>query len=406
MGQLKGASGMPAVEIRDDVVARDDMQPGIQTFTRMQVWSVLLIGVLGSLVVVLQPVLLAPVAAAGRLTVQEMGRTAMLEMLGMAISIAVAGAFFKPRRLRSIILVAVIVSVLANGFTIIARHEMILLARFINGLSVGVLLWVWTGLLTRVELPARPAAVFLALQSAGALAVSSLFSSVVIPHIGAAGGYACLAGASALAGLLAIAAPSEYRAHAGAEHARIQLPNGRGLAGLLAVALPQAGIMAFWVYVVPFGKEQGLSEGLVNVAVSASLVLQIVGGLSAAVLARLNAKSVLYWTQAATIGVLMLVGLGAGHLTFVVGLSVFGFLWMFWPAYQMPYLLEVDSSRHAAMYMITAQVLGLSAGPALASLVVRSGNIDPALWVSGGLYAAAGILTFATTTMKPEPGVQ
>lgn len=372
----------------------------VQSFSRTQMATVLLIGVLSSLVVVLQPLVLGPLAAEGRLTVQEIGRTAMLEMLGMAIAVAVSGAFFRPRRLRSIILAAVVVSVLANGATIIAQHEMILAARLINGLTVGVLLWVWTGLLTRVELPARLLAIFLTLQSAGALALSSVFSAFVIPRIGASGGYACLAIASAIAGLLAVGAPSEYRAHGPEEGKRFQLPSGRGLAGLLAVLLHQAGIMAFWVYVLPLGREKGLSDSFVGVAVSVSLASQIAGGLCAAVFARLNAKVALYGSLAGSIAGLVLVGMGTGHVSFVAGLITIVFLWMFAPAYQMPYLLEVDASRRAAMQMITAQLLGLSLGPALASFAVQSDHVSPAIWASGGLYAAAALLIFATTALR------
>jgi MFS family permease len=378
-------------------------QGAFQSFSRQQIASVLLIGVMSSLVVVLQPLLLAPLATEGRLTLQEIGRAAMLEMLGMAIGVAISGAFFAPRKLRAIIIGALLVSILANGVASISQHGTILAARFVNGFSVGVLLWVWTGLVTRVELPARLVAIFLALQSAGALALSTAFSAYVIPRVGAAGGYVCLGVASALAALLVIGAPKEYHVVGSAESQRFHVPSRRGWVGLLAVVMHKAGIMAFWVYVLPLGREQGLSDSFIGIAISAALVAQIAGGLSAALFARLSAKIALCGSIAASIGSLVLLGSGAGPATFMISVVVLVFLWMFAPPFQMPYLLEVDPSRRAGMQMITAQLLGLSMGPALASLVVQETNIEPALWVSGALYASGAVLIIATTMLRPAP---
>jgi len=383
--------------VNHDSAARDE---GFQNFTRMQIAAVMLIGVLTSLVVVLQPLLLGPFAAEGRLTLSEMGQTAMLEALGMAIAVAGGGALFTPRKLRTIIVAAVVTSVIANGVTTFVQHELVLAARFVNGLSVGVLLWVWTGLVTRVALPARPLAFFLVLQTSGALAVSWLLSTFVMPYIGAPGGYACLAGASALGIFLAGYAPSEYCLLPSNNTVRFQLPGGIGFFGLLAVLVHQAGIMAFWVYVLPLGREKGLTEAFVASAVTASLVAQIAGGMCATIFARLHAKTALYASVAASLVGLYLVGTANDQWTFVGGVVIIVFFWMFAPAYQMPYLLEVDPSRRAGMQMITAQLLGLSAGPAIASLFVLAGHVGPALAVSGSLYLIAAILILVTTSLR------
>ncbi len=383
--------------------ATTDATGSARGFTTAQIVAVMLIAVMSSLVVALQPLLLGPLATEGRLTLQEIGRTAMVEALGMAIAIAFSGALFETRRLRILIIAALAVSVLANAASTVVRHEMILAARFVNGLSVGILLWIWTGLLTRAELPSRLVAIFLVLQSSGALVLSWLFSNYLMPRVGASGGYACLAVASAVAGALTFAAPSEYRALANEEPRRFHLPSGRGFAGLFAVVLHMAAIMAFWVYVLPLGREKGLPEGFVALTASVALASQIAGALCAAIFARLTAPTTLVSCLALSVCGLLLIRMGVAPTTFLVGTTLIVFLWMFAPAYQMPFLLQVDPSRRAGMQMITAQVLGLSIGPALASLALQGARVAPTILVSGGLYVLSAALVVGTTAGRPPP---
>jgi DHA1 family inner membrane transport protein len=366
-------------------------------FTRTQIAAVMLVSVIASLVGALQPLLLGPLASAGRLTLAEMGRTAMLEALGMALAVAGAGAFLKPQRLRTMIVIAATVSALANGLTMVGQHEVVLLARFTTGLGAGVMLWVWTGMLTRVALPARLVAIFVTLQSVGALVLSWVFSAIVMPRFGASGGYACLMFGSAASALLAFAAPKAYEALAGNTDSGFRAPSGRGLAGLLAVLLHQAAIMAFWVYVLPLGRDKGLSDGFVALTVSLGLAAQVAGGLSATFLAKLDARIALYASIAGSLAALWLIGFGAGTIAFAVGVVVIAFFWMFAPAYQMPYLLATDPSKRAAMQMISAQLLGLSSGPALVSFVVADNGTAGATEVSAGLFVVAAVLIALTT---------
>lgn len=370
--------------------------------TTAQIASVMLIIVLSTQVVLLQPLLLGPLAAEGKLTLPEVGRTAMLEAIGTAIAIVLCGVLLEPRRLRSIILAAVTTSIVANVTSVVVSHEMLLATRFVSGVSIGVLLWVWTGLLTRAALPSRLVAIMLVLQASGALVLSYLFPRYLVPLVGGAAGYACLAAVTAIAGLLTIWAPSEYAALANHDNKGPRLPRGRGLVALLAVFLHMAAIMAFWVFVVPLGKQMGLSESFVNLTASVALGSQIAGALCAAIFCRLPAKPALLACLAASVAGLFVVSMGAPPAIFLAGCTLIVFLWMFAPAYQMPYLLEVDPSGRAGMQLISAQLAGMSAGPALVSLVVRDDFVTPSLWVSGGLYVAAALSILVTAALRTE----
>src|SRR5258705_11729740 len=108
----------------------------------------------------------------------------MPEAIGTAIAFVSSGLLPEPRRLRLIILAALTTAIIANIASVAARHEMIMAARFVSGLSIGVLLWVWTGLLTRAALPSRLVAIMLVLQASGALALSYVFPTYLMPRVG------------------------------------------------------------------------------------------------------------------------------------------------------------------------------------------------------------------------------
>jgi predicted MFS family arabinose efflux permease len=58
----------------------------------------------------------------------------------------------------------------------------------------------------------------------------------------------------------------------------------------------------------------------------------------------------------------------------------------------MPYLIDVDPSRRAAVHMSTAMLVGVALGPALASLAVGRHGVTGALWVAGVLYGLTGLV--------------
>jgi MFS family permease len=70
---------------------------------------------------------------------------------------------------------------------------------------------------------------------------------------------------------------------------------------------------------------------------------------------------------------------------FLVASTAFGFLWIFASPYLTPLAIEADPSRRAAMLGPGAALLGCSAGPFLASLVVSDTDVRGCLWLGAGL---------------------
>ena len=263
-----------------------------------------------------------------------------------------------------------------------------------------MVLWVWTGMLTNIELPARYLAIFLALQSAAGLLLSTLLPGFVVARWGGSGAYAIMAGLSLLNIFIAFLLPSAYPENEEAAQQRLKLPSLRGMAGLVAVMFHLAAVMALWIYIVPLGQQMGLSKSFVDLTVSIALGAQIFGGLAGAVCARMNAKLALYISVAASLVGLGMIGADMSSAFFLTGLALIAFFLIFAPGFQMPYLLEVDPGRGAGMQLISAQQLGFSAGPALTALMIHDGIVTPALFVSGVLYVGTAALVFVTTAFR------
>lgn len=366
-------------------------------FRRAEIVAILLIGVISGFVPALQPLLLGQLAAEARISLAQIGQAAMLEALGMALSVSVAGMFLKPVRLKWIAGFAILVAVVVNIATAYLSGAAVLAVRFVGGLGAGLLLWLWMGMLARVAVPARLIAIYITLQAASLLGLSALISGILLPWGGAMAGYGVLAllYAPLLVGIRFI--PGKYHRLDGG--GGMVLPSGRGLAGLVAVALHLAAIMALWVYVVPLAKQAGVSDEMAGFSVSFALAAQIVAGALAAIVAqRLRAVPALLMCIAASIGAIILLALATTTWLVIASVVIIAFFWMFAPPFQMPYLILVDPSRRAAMQMVTAQLLGVAAGPALASMAVTADSASGAWAASLAMYALAGLI-FAATAM-------
>ena len=376
-------------------------QPG---FRKPEIVSVLLIGVFGGFAPALQPLLLGKMAVEAKVTLAQIGQAAMLEALGMALAASLAGALLKPERLRAITIAAATVALVANLLTAQLAGPMVLLARFIAGAAAGVLLWLWIGLPARVAVPARLVAAYVTLQGGMLFLISTFFSASLLSWGGAAAGYGVIAGFYVVTLALVPLIPARYAPLGGG--GALGMPDARGLAALSGVVRYFAGVMAFWVYVMPLGKEAGLSDNVVGIAISAALGSQLVAGLTAGVFAsRLSSTLALVGSALASLAGLMLISMAHAPVPFIAGVVIIAFFWMFAAPFCMPFLIIADPSHRASIQMATATLLGVSVGPAIASFVV-SESVRPALPLSAGFYILSLVIVVAMSRSRaPVPKV-
>lgn len=370
-----------------------------EPFTRSQTVAALALAVVAGCVPALQPILLGGLLAEHRLTAGQIGEAATVEAIGMAMAAAIAGAFLRPIRLRMIAVAGVAALCAANGLTMIAGGAGILAARGLNGAASGVLLWILVGMMTRAANPGRLFALYVLSQAIGAFVLATLFSSLVIPRFGAAGGYAVLVALGAALLLpIALLKPAYAPIASGGGARR---PTGRGGVGLLAVALDMAGVFAFWVYLAPLGRQLGFSTETIGIAISAGIGVQILGGLASFALAgRLGGAAATAASAGISALVVLLLLAHPALWVFYLASGSVAFLWMFAPPFHLPLLLAADPSRRSAMFVSSAQLAGIAGGPMIASLVVTDSAFIGSAVASIALFAAAALVALAAISRR------
>jgi DHA1 family inner membrane transport protein len=376
------------------------MTEGIsQRFSIIQSIAVISMGVIAGCVIALQPLLLGGLLEQDRLTAAQLGQSATAEAMGMAVAVTLAAMLLKPSRLKPFALAAIAVAVIANSCTGLASGIGIIILRALNGLCSGTLLWVLLGFMARAAVPGRIFAVYVTAQAVVTFIFSLLLSNWLLPVFGATAGYLMFAVADLLLLLAVVAMPVSYNVDE--TQSAWVIPPLKGVLGLLSVGFFLAAVLGFWVYVLPLGKQLGYPGDGLSFAVSMAIGIQIIAGISAVILAsRLR-------PLAACLGgaILMIVAIVAflamsGTLIMYFALSMFAFIWMFVPPFQMPLLIELDPSLRSALFIGTAQLLGVAVGPIIASQLITESSLTPAAHSAIGCAVASIGLMFAARYLK------
>jgi hypothetical protein len=357
--------------------------------------AVFFVGIVGVMFAGVGPLLLGGLQASGRLTAAQLGQAGTVELLAMGAAAALAGPLFGSRRLRLIAVVCGLTMAGLNYATTKVAGDALTLVRALNGLPSGVLIWLVTGLIVRAPRPERWSALYLTLQTLAQLGMVAGISAFVLKPFGVDGGFLCLAVLAIVSALAGLAGPAAYAAlpqtHAGPKG----LPSGRGWVALAAAFAFNAFILAVWIYMEPLSRQAGHPAGTVGLALSLSLAAQVAGGTVATVLA---GRVSWFWALILSIGgMIALLGLFAilpGAPIFLAASAAFGFLWIFASPYLTPLAIEADPSRRAAMLGPGAALLGCSAGPFLASLVVSDADVRGCLAL-GAMLAALSMVIVA-----------
>lgn len=366
-----------------------------EALSGVQVGAIVLVAVAGALVPALQPLLLGGLEAEHRLTAAQLGQAATFELLGMALSTSFAAAWLPPRHLRSIGAAVGLILLAINLATIWLNGAAVIGARFIAGAACGIFLWMLVNLLTRARSPAHWTGIYLVAQGLSALALSALYSAVIIPRFGVNGGFACAALVGAVTALASPFLPARFAPLPTAVRTTRMPPLG-GCAALASSFLYMAAILSIWIYVPAFAHNAGYSPSTIAFAISAAIGMQIAGGGAAIVLAkRAVPVAVLGFGGAAGAMIALVLAAAPAQSLFVAAIALFGALWMFVIPFQIPFIIEADSTRRSAMLAGGAQLFGYAAGPAVASTLVRGTDVRGAILAGSALFLVSGALAFA-----------
>lgn len=358
------------------------------------------IGVVALLIAGLQPVILGAMEREGRLSTAQIGLAATVELMALGVACGIAAAVFKPTRIRMKIGLACLLHAAAMLATTLTSGVGVIITRGAAGACAGVMLWLAIGVIARSARPERASGVFVTVQTFAQLVLAAVLPATVMEHWGVNGALATLAVISVFAALTSLVGPDSLAPLVRSEDGgRLDV---RSMGGLAAVFLYMAFIVALWVYLEPLAAQAGLSPREAGLAVALALGLQVLGGAAATLVGdRTPPARMLLGVGAVNAIILAILWSGPGRGLFIACVAVFGFLWLFALPFQTLLLIRIDPTRRASMQLGAAQLLGSSAGPLAASLVVGDGPVRRALALSGVCLALAVALISLLGAKRP-----
>jgi DHA1 family inner membrane transport protein len=339
--------------------------------SRRQTISALILGSVALLILGLQPLLLGELVAHHRVSLTGIGMVAMGEIVALGLGVIVGNTFLSPVSLPGVVFMTAAPLALLDLLTARLTGDGAFGAtRAFAGLLEGILVWVTTSVIVRTPTPDRLAAVFFVTQTLAQAAAAALLASVIIPITGWQGGFAML-GVVSLA--LLVLAPA-LRPGLNPLRSHGTTPPLRSPATWItfAVVLAQmSSIGALWAYLDPLGRAIGLTGPQVGVLICAVLLLQVIGGsTAAAIIRKLPAPKLLLMTSLllAAVTATLRTPLSAPIFSALCGL--FGFVWLFRMPFQVRLAFAADPTGRVAVLVPALQLLGSAFGPLLASLLV------------------------------------
>jgi len=384
-----------------DHLVHDSVGPAI---TGVEAGATIGVGMNSLLMIGVMPVILGALADEHRLSAAGIGQAAMLELLGMGVATALAGALLRLNHLKWIGVVASIALAIIDLATTQASGLEVLALRTAAGEVEGVLLWITVGMIVRTVTPERWAGVFFTAQTLAQLLLAIILAAWVMPRFGANGGFAALAIASVMGVVPALASPSRL-APLPVAPGEGGAPPPRGWIALVATVIYVAAGGAVGVYLEPLAHQAGLGAGVAQTALWTSLAAQVAGGAAATAMAgRVRYFTVFIISSAIYLGVWCAFSLREPGWLFISVNALAGLGGLFLAPFQVPMMIDADPSRRAAMQSGAAQLIGGALGPLLASRVVSDADAHGVLWLGCALLLAGlAIIAWLRFTTRPSP---
>lgn len=355
--------------------------------------ALIFVGTVAILIAGIQPNVLGGLHEAGRLTINEIGVAGSVELFAIGVSILLAAAFLPPRRVRVVGIISSAVMITANVANLNATGFDVILCRLVAGSAEGVMMWLPISMITRADKPERWSAIFLVVQTISQFAVSMWASLGIAPKYGVNGSIVLMASLGALAAAASLLVPKQFTELPKQADVSVFNLGVRAYAGLFSIFMYLAFIIGVWVYVESIGMQAGLDHHTASLAVSVSLIAQVMGGLAMTALGRrLPYYQAILICCVVNLGLLAVLGLAPGASLFFIVVAVHGFFWLFVMPYQVLLLIDIDPTRRAALFLSATQLLGASSGPYLASLFVSDQDVRGAL----GVGAACIVISMVT----------
>ncbi len=369
--------------------------------------GVIILGVTGSIVFLLLPMLIGAFTENLSLTAAQVGLLGSADMTGMFIAAVVATGWIRSYNWRVIAALAcglLIVCHILSGF--VQLFILLFLIRVIAGFAGGSLMSIALTSLGDTRQPDR----FFALFIAGQLTLGGLglwLFPGFLAQFGLGGVFGALAvvvlGASLFIPFIpqqgrkiepAVTSSSKSRAAN-----RAMLP---GLMALLACFIFNLGIMAVWAYLERMGNAAGLEASYIGSTLAVSLAGALVGALLAAAIANRFGRVIpLILTLVVQVVALLLLSGELSRNAFLVGVMLFAFAWNFPVPFQLAITVSMDVSGRLVVLFLSAVKLGYAAGPVIAAQLIMMGRgFTPVIVLAGAGFVTSALIFVLLSKQK------
>ena len=380
--------------------------------TAAQLAAIVLVGTIGILIPGVQPIVLGALLTQQRISLSQLGTTASVELLSMGLAAALGAALLPSRRLRVIGIAASLALAVGNYLTPLATAESITALRGLTGAAGGVLIGVTACMIARSAAPERWAGIYLSVQTLAQFVLAAVMTAWIDPSGAVPGDFGMLAIAGLVGAGASLALPRAFQVlPTSPGKGGFAMPPPRGLVALACVFLVLMFIVSIWVYYDPIARQAGLSSHISDTAVYVSLAFQVLGGTFATLSAgRLRWFPVFVVCAGVDLGMIALLGTHLSAPIFLIDAAVFGFIWLFILPYLVPMIIEADPTRRSAVFASGVGLLGSSAGPTLAGLIISPDDTRGALWFGAAcllcsLAIAAGLRFLRPRSARPQDPV-
>jgi hypothetical protein len=327
-----------------------------------------------------------------RITDVLLGRPATVEVLAIAAGSVAGSAFFRAGGMRAKAAILSGLLALANlGSCYVYGAASLFILRFAAGALEGLLLGCTIVILTRTRSPHRVNGVFLAAQTIPQALAALILPIYLTPRWGSGASFVILAGL-ALIGVGLTPLLRRFAAPAAERGAPPKwLWTGEIACVLAAMTLQTAGIGAAMEYLAQLATLHSFSQQAVGLATSGNLVFQVAGAFVVVGIA---------WRLPSALALLTGVALQAAmalsfpamptEAWYVALACAFDLFLLALGPFQVAWLIRIEPMRRVALLITPITLPGWSIGPFLASYWVTPRSSDPAFWVAGRLFVAAG----------------
>lgn len=351
------------------------------------------VGTAALMVMGMQPVILGGLASAGRLSAEQLGQVATLEVIALAMGTAIGPGLINRGRMRRVTALLCVVLALADLLMLLAASPpQIFAARALAGLLEGIVLASTIVVLTHSRQPDRANGVFLAVQTIPQMIAVFTFPTLVIPTFGLPSAFILLSGLALLAAGCAFWLPDRVAIAAHADADRIGW-SAAGIAALVAVLVQSAGIGGAWTYVEMLATQRHLATAAVGVALAGLLGTQILGAFLVAWVGwKLPANLALLVGTITQATIILWLTRVTHDVPFIIACFAFGLFWLALQPFQLRQIIAIDPKRRMALLVVPTMLVGMSMGPLLLSFFVAGNDVVPAFEVGGALLGSSALL--------------